>query len=183
MQLSENPSIFCCIFFVFFGIYIKFPMFWKKTMNLIGQVYLKLFTPKCVLIQIHQWICFWKRFGGERVNEYQKLLKSAEKYFYPTFSSFWAKLSDRKLFLIRSETLGLLVKKLSANYEYSRSNRENLPLPIQMQLSENPSIFCCIFFVFLESTLNFQCSEKNNEPDRSSISEFTVSERCVDLNV
>ena len=52
-----------------------------------------------------------------------------------------------------------------------------------MILSENPSIFCCIFFVFLESTLNFQCSEKKNEPDRSTIFEFTVSERCVDLNV
>ena len=37
--------------------------------------------------------CFWKPFGSERVNESQKLLKSAEKYFYPTFSSFWAKLS------------------------------------------------------------------------------------------
>ena len=49
-----------------------------------------------------------------------------------------------------------------------------------MQLSENPSTFCGTFFVFLESTLNFQCSEKNKEPHRSSISEFTFSERCVD---
>ena len=40
-----------------------------------------------------------------------------------------------------------------------------------------------MFFAFLESTLNFKCSENNNERDRSSISEFTVSERCVDLNV
>ena len=29
--------------------------------------------------------------GSERVNEYQKLLTSAEKYFYPTFLSFSAK--------------------------------------------------------------------------------------------
>ena len=84
---------------------------------------------------------------------------------------------------MRSEILGQVVKKLTANYEYSRSNRENLPLAIQMQLSENPSIFCGTFFVFLESTLNFQCSEKNNQPDRSSISEFNVSEIFVDLNV
>ena len=32
-------------------------------------------------------------FGSHRVNESQKLLKSAEKHFYPTLSSFWAKLS------------------------------------------------------------------------------------------
>ena len=43
-----------------------------------------------------------------------------------------------ELFLIRSETLGVLVNTLTANYEYSRSNRENLPLPIQMKVSKKP---------------------------------------------
>ena len=155
----------------------------KTTTSLIGQVFLKLLTPKYVFIQMHKRACFWKRFDSERGNESQKLLRSSEKFFYPAFWSFWAQLSYKELFFIRSEALGLLVKRLSANYEYSRSNRQNLPLPTQMQLSENPSIFCCIFLVFFESTLNFQCSEKNNEPDRSSISEFTVFKRCVDLNV
>ena len=42
---------------------------------------------------------------------------------------------------------------LTANYEYSRSNSENLPLPIEMQLSEKPK-------TFLESTLNFENFEK-----------------------
>ena len=45
-------------------------------------------------------------------------------------------MSWKKLFLIRSEILGLLVNTLTANYEYSRSNEENLPLPIQMKLSK-----------------------------------------------
>ena len=52
------------------------------------------------------------------------------------------------------------VNTLTANYEYSRSNRENLPSPIQMQLSKKPKIFCCVCLAFLESTLNFQCFEK-----------------------
>ena len=82
--------------------------------------------------------CFLKPFGSERVNESQKLLKSEEKYFYPTFSSFWAQLSWKKLFLIIYEILGLLVNTLTANYEYSHSNRENLPLPIQIKLSKKP---------------------------------------------
>ena len=58
---------------------------------------------------------------------------------------------------------------LTANEEYSHSNRENLPLPIQMQLSENPKIFCCIFIAFLESTWNFEHFEKKNEPPSLSI--------------
>ena len=45
-----------------------------------------------------------------------------------------AKLSYKKLSLIRSEILALLVNTLIANYEDYRINRENLPLPIQIKL-------------------------------------------------
>ena len=41
---------------------------------------------------------------------------------------------------------------LTANYEYSRSNKENLPLPIQMQLSEKRKTFCEFSIAFFEST-------------------------------
>ena len=37
--------------------------------------------------------CFLKPFGSDRVNESQKQLKSAEKDFDPTFSSFLAEMS------------------------------------------------------------------------------------------
>ena len=121
--------------FCIFGICIKFPLFWKKV-SLIGQVFLKLLTPKYLLISMHTRACFWKPFDSERVNESQKLLKSTENYFYPTFSSFWAKLSEKKLFLIRSGILGLLAHTFTANYGYSASNRENLILPIQIKLSK-----------------------------------------------
>ena len=87
---------------------------------------------------MHSKADFWKLFGSESVNESQKLLESAEKYFYPTFSSFLAKLSPRKLFLIRSEILGGLDNNLTGNYEYSWSNRENIQLPIQINSSEKP---------------------------------------------
>ena len=51
----------------------------------------------------------------------------------------------------------ITVNTLTANYEYSRSNRENLLLPIQIELSKKPKILC---WDFLESTLNLQCLEK-----------------------
>ena len=87
---------------------------------------------------MHNRVSFGKPFSNDRVNDSQKLLKSTEKYFYPTFSSVLAKLSYKKLSLIRSETLELLINKFTGNYEYSRSNRQNLPLPIQIKLSKNP---------------------------------------------
>ena len=66
------------------------------------------------------------------------------------------------------------------NYEYSRCNRENLLLPIQMHLSEKPKPF--IKFLFLKSALNFKRFEKKNEPHSSSIFEVTDSERRTYLN-
>ena len=44
---------------------------------------------------------------------------------------------------------------LTANYEYSGSNRENLP-----QLSEKPNTFFELFIAFLKSRLNFEHFEK-----------------------
>ena len=126
---------------------------------------------------------FWKPFGSKHVNESQKLLKSAEKYFYQTFSSFWSKLSWKKLFFIRSEILALLDNTSTANHEYSRSNRETLPLQIQITLSKKPSSLLPYFFCyFLESTLNFQCSETKHELHRSNITEVIHSGRCAYLN-
>ena len=150
-------------------------------MSLIGQVFLKFLTLKDLLILMHNIACFWKPFCSERANESQKLLKSAEKYFCPTFSSFFAKLRHKKLFYSRCEILQVLVNTLNANCEYSRSNRENLPLPTQIKLCKNWYVFYCIFVALLESTLSFQCSEKS-EPHRPSISELIDSKKCGYLN-
>ena len=68
---------------------------------------------------------------------------------------------------------------LTANYEYSRSTRENLPLPIQMQLSQK---FWCFFIAFFEFPLNFEHFEKTNEPHSSSISEVIDSDRRAYLH-
>ena len=39
---------------------------------------------------------------------------------------------------MRSEIPGLIDNTLTANYDYSRTNRENLQLPIQIKLSKKP---------------------------------------------
>ena len=52
------------------------------------------------------------------------------------------------------------INTLTANYEYSRSNTDNLPLPVQMQLSEKLETFSPFFIAFFESALNFEHFEK-----------------------
>ena len=129
---------------------------------------------------MHKSSCFWKPSRSEHVNESQNLLKSAEKHFYPTSASFWAKLSYKKSFLVKSEILGLLVNTLTTDYQYSRSNRENLPLPIQRQLSKNFfSIFYCIFEMYIKFGTFLK---KKKKPHSSSISEVIDSERRAYLN-
>ena len=89
---------------------------------------------------------------------------------------------QKKLFFIRSEVFGLLVKTLTANCEYSRSNGENFPLPIQIKLSKISYTFWAIFlmhFWFLHENSNVL--KKNNELQRSSIPEVLDSERCAYL--
>ena len=71
---------------------------------------------------------------------------------------------------------------LTWNYEYSLSNRENLPWSIQIKWSKKPDRFFDICFAFLVSTWNFQCSEKKYEPHRTSVSEVIDSEICAYLN-
>ena len=126
-------------------------------------------------------LCFWKPFGSEHVSESQKLLKFVEKHFYPTFSLFWAKLSEKMSILVRSEILGLLVNTSPADYKYSRSNRQNLPLPIQMQLSKKQKIFCSNFIAFLKFKLNFWHFQKN-EPHILNIFKIIDFERHIYLN-
>ena len=101
-------------FFLLFLAFLESTLSFKcseKNISLIAQVFLKLLSPKYVFNEMDSRACFLKRFGSERVNESQKLPKSTEKYFYPTFWSFWAKLSQEKLFLIRSKISGLLLTR------------------------------------------------------------------------
>ena len=82
---------------------------------------------------------------------------------------------------MRSEILGLLVNTLTADYMFSGSDRDNLQLPIQMQLSEKRETFSVLQIAFLECALNCEHFGKKGEPHGSSRSEVIDSERRVYL--
>ena len=104
---------------------------------------------------MHNRACFWKPFGSERVNESQKLLKSAEKYLYPTFSSFLGTLSQKKLFLIRSDILGQLDNKYTGNYVYSRKLGRVYRYQFKSVYLRNAKPFA-IFFEFFFMYIKFK---------------------------
>ena len=130
--------VFFFLFFFFFPVLVSTCNFQSSEtkISLISQEFLKLLTLKDVLFEMHNRASFWKPIGSERVNASQTHLKYTEKYFYSTISSFWDELIEKKLFSISCEILGLLGNTLTANCKYSRSNRENLPLPLQSKWSK-----------------------------------------------
>ena len=64
--------------------------------------------------------------------------------------------SWKKRFLVISEILRRFVNTLTSDENYSLCNRENLPQPIEMQLSKNLKTFCQFCTAFLKFTFNFK---------------------------
>ena len=73
---------------------------------------------------------------------------------------FLANFRWRKLFWLISGILGLLLKTLTANYDYSRNNTDNSPLPAMIQFSGGLKIFSWFWIPLFDSVLNFECFEK-----------------------
>ena len=131
---------------------------------------------------MHKSLCFWESFGRDRVKESLKLLKSAAKCFSPIFSSFLAKLNYQKSFLVWSENLGLVVNTLTANYESCRNNTDNLPIPVEMELSGKLKTFSKFFYYIFWFCIKFWNFWKKHKPHSLSISEVIHSEKRLYLN-
>ena len=58
------------------------------------------------------------------------------------------------------EILRVFLNTLTGDAKYSLEVWENLPLPIQVELSEKRKTFSQFFVPFLESTSNFKCFQR-----------------------
>ena len=106
---------------------------------------------------------FRTRFGSQHVKASQIFAKCPWERFYHVFSSFSGKLIWKTFPLAVGEIWGVFVNTLTADGMYPFPDSENLPLPIQMQLSEKRKTFSLFFVPFLESTSNFKHFERNDD--------------------
>ena len=79
---------------------------------------------------------------------------------------------------MKHKILRLFFNTLTVNDKHYLLNRDNLPQPIQMQLSEKQKTFSEFCFSFLKSLLNFKHWTKKDDPRSLSIFENTGSEKC-----
>ena len=95
-------------------------------------------------------------FDKQHGKRAQALLKSASQHLYHIHRSLPRKLSWKKSLLLTCQILGLLVNTLATDEKYPVLNRENLTIPIQMQIPKKKNCFWKFFGAFLKSRLNFE---------------------------
>ena len=77
------------------------------------------------------------------------------------------------------QILGLLFNTFPVDEKYPVLNRDNLTIPIEMQLSQKEKKFSRFLAVVLKSRINFQYFEKNDDPHRFCNFEITESKNVV----
>ena len=109
----------------------------------------------------------------------QALLNSKPQPFYHIQSSFPIQLSWEKALLLIYNVLVHLGNTLAVYENYPILNRDNLTIPIQMQLSEKEKTFSEFLAAFLKANLNFKYFGEKYDPRRFCISEIRDSENVV----
>ena len=100
-------------------------------------------------------------FDKQNGKRAQALLKPASLHPYEIYWSMSSWLSWKTSLLLTCLILGLVVNTLAANEKYPVLTRDNLTIPIQMQLSQNQKTFSRFFASFLKSRINFKYFGKN----------------------
>ena len=100
--------------------------------------------------------CFRGPFYKQHGKRAQALLKSASQLLDHPHGSVPRKQNWKKSLLLTCKTLGLLVNTLATDEKCSVLNRDNLTIPIQMQLSQQQKTFSQSFAGFLKFRLNFE---------------------------
>ena len=85
--------------------------------------------------------------------------------------------------LVGSEVLGQFVNTLTADYQYSRQNRENLWQQVSRQISRKVNSFSEFFIAFVKSTLNLEYFKQKDQSQSLSITEIINCETRSYLNV
>ena len=135
----------------------------KEEMIAIANVFPKLQTVKELLRPLSQKPRFRTRFDSQHVKASQIHPESPWGHFYHVFSSFSEKLISKLSPLVLGEILLVFVITLTADEKYPFQDCENLPLPIQMQLSGKRKAFSEFFVPFLESTSHFKHFKRKDD--------------------
>ena len=144
MPITQKQKTFCRFLAKFLKSFLNFKHIQKK-LTLIAFVFWKLWTPKTKLDNCLKSVGFRGPFDKQHGKRSKAPLKCASVNFYQIHWSLQSQLSWKKSLLLTCKILVLLVNTLAADEKYPVLNRDNLTIPIQMQLSKKQKIFSEFF--------------------------------------
>ena len=155
MQLSQKQKTFSQLFAAFLKFKLNVKYFEKKYYP--HRFFISEITDsKNVIRKMSKKSRFREPFDKQHGKRAQALLKSASQHLYHIHWSLPSQLSWKKSLLLTCQILGLLVNTLAADEKYPVVNRDNLTIPIQMQLSQKQKSFSQFFGAFFKFSLNFE---------------------------
>ena len=128
-------------------------------------------------------LSFSTPFVNQRVNGFERLLKSARHHYFPIFPRIRDKLSCKKFALVTSEIFRLFVNTLPPVVKYSRRNILIFWQQLQTPLPQEENTLCWFLIAILKCAWNLEHSEKKEQYPSVIITEIIASERDVYLSV
>ena len=113
---------------------LNFEHFQKKNIVIV-HAFPKLATAQSLLTPLTIERRLKTSFDSQHVKLFQTLVGSSWEYFYHIFSSLWGEMIWKISLWLKFQMIGLFVNTWNADYKYPVTDCENLPFPIQIQLS------------------------------------------------
>ena len=107
----------------------------KQKNIVIANVFPKLATVQGLVTPLIIQRCLKTSFDTQDVEQFQTLVKSSWEHFYHNFSSLRGEMIWKISPWCKFEVIVLFVNTWTADYKYPVPDCENLPFPIQIQLS------------------------------------------------
>ena len=134
IRLSQKQKTFSRFFVALMESPSNFEHF-QKNKIVIANVFPKLTTVQRLFTPLTIQRNPKTFFDSQRVNRFQTQLKPSWEHFYHNFSSLQAKLIWKISTWLKFEIIELFVNTWTADYKHPVPDCENLPFPIQVQLS------------------------------------------------
>ena len=132
--ILKTKNIFW-VFYSIYGISIKFWTFSKKKKIVMGNVFPKLATVQGLVTALTIQRRLKTPFHSQHVKRFHTLVKCSWQPFYHVFSLLWGEMIWKTSPWMKFKIIRLFVNTWTADYKYPVPDCENLPFPIQIQLS------------------------------------------------
>ena len=132
----------------------------KKKKIVIANLFPKLATVQVLVTPLTIQGRLKTFFDRQHVKRFQTLVKSSWEHFYHIFPSLLEEMILKTSPWLKFGIIGLFVNTWAADYKYSVPHYENLPFPIQIQLSEKQKNIFAVFYSIYGISIKFRTFSK-----------------------